>query len=63
MNIDFYFILKYPTFQLPAIRGGGVYHMNKAVLSVSVQLLKKDGSAPADNSEVALGRLIIFLRE
>ena len=45
--------------QLPAIRGGGCYHMNKAVLSVAVQLLKKDGSVPADDSEVALGTKII----
>ena len=42
------------SFNLPALKSGSVYRINQAVMSISVELTKKDGSKPADGSKVAL---------
>ena len=43
------------SFNLPALKSGSVYRINQAVLSISVEITKKDGSKPSDNAKVALG--------
>ena len=48
------------SFNLPSLKSGSVYRINQAVLSISVELLKKDGSKPNNSSKVALGNSIMF---
>ena len=43
------------TFNLPALKSGSVYRINQAVMSISMEITKPDGSKPANNSKVALG--------
>ena len=43
------------SFNLPALVSGSIYRINQALLSVTVELVKKDGNKPADASKVALG--------
>ena len=48
------------SFNLPSLKSGSVYRINQAVLSISVELLKKDGTKPNNSSKVALGNSIMF---
>lgn len=48
------------SFNLPSLKSGSVYRINQAVLSISVELLKKDGTKPNNSSKVALGNSIVF---
>ena len=48
------------SFNLPSLKSGSVYRINQAVLSISVELLKKDGTKPDNSSKVALGNSIMF---
>ena len=43
------------SFNLPVLKSGSVYRINQAVMSISVELTKKDGTKPADSSKVAFG--------
>ena len=43
------------SFKSPALKSGSIYRMNQAVLSVTVEITKKDGTTkPPNNSKVGL---------
>ena len=48
------------SFNLPPLKSGSIYRINQAVLSISVELVKKDGSKPSNSSKVALSKLLTF---
>ena len=42
------------SFKLPALKSGSIYRMNQAVLSISVEITKKDGTKPPNSAKLAL---------